>query len=137
MSNADDVGIVLTGTYTSPNNTYTFNVAGPAPYYLGFVNGVSATIATHVHNYKITKVIKLKEAEFQFFKNEVLDKNVPWNLRDVVIPGTWSTGVSVGGKRSSCRRSSCRRSSCRRSSCRRSSCKRSSCKRGHRRTKHH
>ena len=132
MSNADDVKIVLIGTYTSPHNTYTFNVAGPEPYYLGFVKGVSATIATLIPSYKITNTIKMSEDEFQFFKNEVLNKNVSWNFRGVEIPGTWSTGVSVGGKRSSCRRSSCRRSSCRRRSCRRSSCRR-----GHRRTKHH
>jgi len=136
MSNADDVKIVLIGTYTSPHNTHTFNVAGP-PYYLGFVNGVSVTIATLIPSYKITKAIKMSEDEFQFFKNEVLNKNVPWKFRGVEIPGTWSTGVSVGGKRSSCRRSSCRRSSCRRRSCRRRSCRRSSCRRGHRRTKHH
>ena len=137
MSSFDgDSEVSLKGTYTSPtNNVFAFNVAGHEnPYILGFVKGVSATIATLIPSYKMTGTIKMNEDEFQFFKNEVLDKNVPWKFRGgVVIPGTWSTSVSVGGKRSSCRRSSCRRSSCRRSSCRRSSCRR----RGHRRTKHH
>ena len=136
MSNADE--IVLTGTYTSPNKTYKFQVSG-SPHFIGLIDEhdkdvYSQIIANVVPSYTYRKsAIKMSEDEFQFFKNEVLDKNVPWNFRGVEIPGTWSTsGVSVGGKRSSYRRSSCKRSSCRRSSC-----KRSSCRRGHRRTKHH
>ena len=120
MSNADDE--VLIGTYTtSPINTHTFNVAGgPESYYLGIVEdskrvysksmGDVIAVPTVVPNYKITKTIKMSEDEFQFFKNEVLNKKVKWKFRGVEIPGTWSTsGVSVGGKRSSYRRRSCRR----------------------------
>ena len=124
MSNADE--IVLTGTYTSPTDTYKFQVSG-SPHFIGFVKGYSKSIAEVVPNYKRWKVFQMSDEEFKGFKDEVLDKKVPWNFRGVEIPGIWSTILSVGGKRSSCRRSSCKRSSC----------KRSSCRRGHRRTKHH
>ena len=130
MSNDDE--IILTGTYTSPTDTYKFQVSG-SPHFIGFVKGYSKSIAEVVPNYKRWNVFQMSDEEFKVFKDEVLDKKVPWNLRGVEIPGIWSTsGVSVGGKRSSYRRRSCKRSSCRRSSC-----KRSSCRRGHRRTKHH
>lgn len=130
MSNADE--IVLTGTYNGLTNTYKFQVSG-SPHFFGLVKGYSESIAEVVPNYRRFKVFTMSDEEFKVFKDEVLDKNVEWTFRGAKIPGTWSTsGVSVGGKRSSCRRSSYRRRSCRRSSC-----KRSSCKRGHRRTKHH
>ena len=132
----DDDEIVLSGTYTSPTKNHKFNVAGhTAPYFLG-LEGISKSIADVVPSYARTQTIKMSDDEFEVFKTKVLDQNVQWVFRNVIIPGTWRS-VSVGGKRSSCRRSSCRRSSCRRSSCRRSSCRRSSYRRGHRRTKHH
>ena len=128
----DDDEIVMSGTYTSPTKNHIFNVVGrTAPYFLG-LDGISKSIADVLPSYARTQTIKMSDDEFEVFKTKVLDQNVQWEFRNVIIPGTWRS-VSVGGKRSSCRRSSCRRSSCRRSSCRRSSCRR----RGHRRTKHH
>ena len=134
MSSFDgDSEVSLKGTYTSPdNNVFAFTVAGhETPYILGFVKGVSATIATFIPSYKMTGTIKMNEKEFNLFKNTVLNQEQDWIFKGITIPGRW-TSTNAGGKRSSYRRSSCKRRSCRRSSCRRSSCKR-----GHRRTKHH
>ena len=98
-----DDEIILKGTYTSPNNVFTFNVAGSEDaYFLGFDKGFSATIANLIHIYKKVGVIKMNQEEFNSFKN-VLNKDQDWIFRGITIPGRW-TSTNAGGKRSSCRR---------------------------------
>jgi hypothetical protein len=128
MSSFDgDSEVSLKGTYTSPtNNVFTFNVAGHEnPYFLGFVNGFSATIANLIPINKQFRAIKMNEEEFNLFKNTVLNQEQDWIFKGITIPGRWRTSTNAGGKRSSCRR-------------RRSICKHRhvQSKRRHRRTKH-
>jgi hypothetical protein len=99
-----DDEIILKGTYTSPNNVFTFNVAGSEDaYFLGFdKGGFSSTIANLIPIYKKVRVIKMNQEEFNSFKN-VLNKDQDWIFRGITIPGRW-TSTNAGGKRSSCRR---------------------------------
>jgi hypothetical protein len=100
-----DDEIILKGTYTSPNNVFTFNVAGSEDaYFLGFDKGFSATIANLIPIYKKIRAIKMNQEEFNLFKNTVLNQEQDWIFRGITIPGRWRTSTNAGGKRSSCRR---------------------------------